>query len=248
MKQKHEIEFLEALKEIGISRSLCESINDIRRAIFEGEEEPSGKKYELTDETMEVEDSEKNIHTLHRIKSLKEIEDIKVGDLGGWIESEKNLNQEGECWVYDDSKVYGNASVSGDANVYDGSEVRDNAQVYDTANVARTNVSGDAKIYGNAWVYGYDDAIDVQTVYKKGEEPEDDELVDVYADDGHEPDYHIPVIRDNVEIYDDAEVIGSSVLSGNVKIHGDVMVTEADIDGDLDFDYQQDLDDYVNAH
>jgi hypothetical protein len=34
-----EIEFLNALKRVGFSRSICESICEIRKAIFEGEEE-----------------------------------------------------------------------------------------------------------------------------------------------------------------------------------------------------------------
>ena len=46
------------------------------------------KKYELTDETMEWEG-----HTLHRIKALRDFNDVKAGDLGGWVESEDNLSQ-----------------------------------------------------------------------------------------------------------------------------------------------------------
>ena len=47
------------------------------------------KKYELTDKTKVYDGC-----TLHRIRALKDFGDVKAGDLGGWIESEKNLLRE----------------------------------------------------------------------------------------------------------------------------------------------------------
>ena len=44
------------------------------------------KKYILTTETKDV-----NGHTLHRIQAIRDFNDVKTGDLGGWIEKEKNL-------------------------------------------------------------------------------------------------------------------------------------------------------------
>ena len=84
------------------------------------------KKYELTDETIDVSGT-----TLHRIKALKDFGNVKKGELGGYVESERNLSQEGNCWVCGNAKVCGNAWVFGNAEVY-----------------------GNAKVYGNAWVYG----------------------------------------------------------------------------------------------
>lgn len=252
--QNREVEFVRSLRKAGLSSSLCESINDIRKAVFESEEEePSSKKYELTDETRKEVDDDGRTHILHRIKAIVPFGEpdtdayVAAGDLGGWIESEDNLSQEGNCWVYDDAMVYGNASVRGDANVYGESELRDNAQVYDTANVDRTKVSGDAKIYGNAWVYGFDDAINVQVVRRKGEGPENDEYDDGLNND-HEPDYHTPVICDNAEVYGDTEVSGRCKISGNVKLHGDFMVPEQDISGDVELTSDEDLDRYNLTH
>ena len=48
--------------------------------------------------------------------TLKQIE-CKMYGVGGWIESEFNLAQEGACWVSDDAEVYGNAKVGGNANI-----------------------------------------------------------------------------------------------------------------------------------
>ena len=71
------------------------------------------RKYEFTEET-------KNVFgvILHRIKALRDVGNVKAGDLGGWIEKEDNLSHEGYCWVYGDAAVYGNAEVYGDAAVY----------------------------------------------------------------------------------------------------------------------------------
>lgn len=80
------------------------------------------KKYELTDETIEVYGT-----ALHRIKALKDFGNVKKGELGGYVESERNLSQEGNCWVYGDAEVCGNAWVCGNAKVYDNAEVCGNA-------------------------------------------------------------------------------------------------------------------------
>ena len=78
------------------------------------------KKYKLTDETINFCGKK-----LFRIKALKDFEDVKKGDKGGFIEDEHNLSHDGNSWVY------GNAMVCGNARVYD-----------------------NAIVYGNAWVYG----------------------------------------------------------------------------------------------
>lgn len=72
---------------------------------------------------------------LFRIKALKNFNDVKKGDFGGLIESGKNLSQEGNCWIYDNAKVYGDAEVYGNAKVYDNAEVYGNCWIYDNAEV-----------------------------------------------------------------------------------------------------------------
>lgn len=76
-------------------------------------------------------------------KTLYRIERISNGEIGGWIESEKNLSQYDNAWVYGDAQVFGNARVFGDAWVYGNAQVSGNARV-----------SGNAQVFGNAWVYG----------------------------------------------------------------------------------------------
>ena len=120
------------------------------------------KKYVLTDDTMVLYGL-----TLHHIKAVISFGDVKEGDLGGWIESEKNLSHSGDAWVYGDARVcgdarvygdamvYGNARVCGDARVYGDARVCGDAWVYGDARVyGNARVCGDAEVYGNAMVYG----------------------------------------------------------------------------------------------
>ena len=85
-------------------------------------------KYRITSETKVVD----NI-TLHRIECVTAFSDVRCGEKGGWIESEKNLSQDGNAWVYRHATVFGDAVV------------RDNAIVGGNA-----TVGGDATVGGNA--------------------------------------------------------------------------------------------------
>ena len=109
-------------------------------------------KYELTDTTKLAPSGV----TLHRIRALRDVgSDVKEGNLGGWVATEKNLDQFGDAWVSGNAQVYGGARVFGEAWVYGTAWVYDNAQVYGNARVFDTaRVSGDAQVYGDARVYG----------------------------------------------------------------------------------------------
>ena len=89
--------------------------------------ENTGLFYELTDETIEVRG-----HTLHRIRALKDINEVVyAGDLGGFVESTANLDASCGAWVFDDACVFGDARVYGFASIF-----------------------GDARVYGNARIHG----------------------------------------------------------------------------------------------
>lgn len=96
------------------------------------------RKYKITTQSIEWGDKK-----LFRIQAVKSFGDVKVNDLGGYIENEKNLSQDGNSWVYNTAKVYDKAMVWGNA------EIHDNAKIYDTA-----FVYGNAEVFGNAKVYG----------------------------------------------------------------------------------------------
>ena len=74
------------------------------------------KKYEFTGETKIINTLNGEI-TLRRIKASAEFGVIKVGDIGGWIEKEANISENGNAWVCENAEVWGNAKVSGDAQL-----------------------------------------------------------------------------------------------------------------------------------
>ena len=93
------------------------------------------KKFELTSEFITNVFGTK----LFRIRALVEFGTVKAGDLGGYIEKEENLDQDGNAWVCGNAKVYGDAKVCGNAKVCGDAKVCGNAKV-----------CGDAKVYGDA--------------------------------------------------------------------------------------------------
>jgi hypothetical protein len=109
-------------------KTLIDSISEEERnellATLSKKGEASTKKYELTGAKVV------NNRTLYQIRALKDFSNVKKGDLGGWIEKEDNLSQEGDCWVYGDAWVYGAAQVYGNAWVFEEAQVYGNAQVY----------------------------------------------------------------------------------------------------------------------
>ena len=106
---------------------------------------------------------------LFRVKALISFGKVKKGDVGGYVESEKNLSQSGNAWVSGNAKVYGNAEVSGNAKVYGNAWVSGNAKVYGNAEVSgNAKVYGDAKVSGNAEVYGNADYIVFKNNWSSG--------------------------------------------------------------------------------
>jgi len=75
-------------------------------------------KYKLTKNFIEYKGKK-----LYQIEALKHFEVVKAGNMGGYIESEDNLSQEGNCWIYDNALVYGKAKIYDDAKIYDNAEV-----------------------------------------------------------------------------------------------------------------------------
>ena len=114
------------------------------------------KKFELTTNTKMFLGKK-----LFQIKALISFGDVEVGELGGYIEKEENLDYDGNAWVYCDAcvsgnaRVYGDACVSGNARVSGDACVSGNARVYGDAWVSGdARVSGNACVSGNARVYG----------------------------------------------------------------------------------------------
>lgn len=58
--------------------------------------------------------------TVYQIQAIKSFADVTAGDLGGFIEVEDCLSQDGDCWVYPDGIVLERARVYDDAKLIKG--------------------------------------------------------------------------------------------------------------------------------
>lgn len=170
------------------------------------EEMKSELKYELTKETIEV-----NGHILHRIRALKDFGDVHKGDLGGFVESEKNLLHYGDCWLYGNSKAYENAKVWQNASLWENAEVSGNAQVRGEAQVSGnvkvtdkavieddSDCKGNCEIYGDAWI--------TSSSYLNGNVKVYDKAIVTNA-----------TLLDNVKAYGDARIGGFNTLKGDTE-------------------------------
>lgn len=121
------------------------------------------EKYELTEEFKEIETLREGWLQkikVYRIRALRAFADVKIGDLGGFVETKQNLSNMGNAWVYGNAEVYDNARVRdnawvcGDAWVCGNAEVCNNARVCDNAKVyGNAEVCGDAKVCDNANIF-----------------------------------------------------------------------------------------------
>ena len=87
-----------------------------------------------------------------RIKALISFADVEIGDIGGYVKSEANLSQEGDCWIYDDSIVADKARVRGNAKVKYSSLIKDQAVVFEQALVVNSCISDSAAVTRSATV------------------------------------------------------------------------------------------------
>ena len=159
----------------------------------------------------EIDKSDSIIHggkTLYRIKALKSFNTadggvVLKGKLGGFIESENNLSQNGNCWIFNEAKVFGcakildNAVIRKNAEIFGNAVICDNALVDDDAFIcANSRISGCAKIFNKAAVYSNAKIFDSATVYDKAK------------------------VFGNAQIFENAEIFEDSKILGNAKIHG----------------------------
>lgn len=169
------------------------------------------KKYQiLTDSQHTI--TYKN-RTLHRIQALRDFSDVKKGDIGGWIEKEFNLSQEGLCWIYNNAKVYDNAEVYNDAKILNRARVYGNAVISDLAYLCN-----DIKVYDNARIRGCAIIADVAVIKEKtfvgGKSiVQGESIVCGYA-----------TIQENSIIADTALVKGDTIIHGNAEISGNAVI------------------------
>jgi len=168
---------------------------------------------------------------LHRIQALKSFNDVEWGDLGGYIQSHKNLSHDGDCWIYDNAKVFNealvedNAQIHNQAMIYGSALVADNAEIFNNVKIFKlAKVFGDAKIYHNVRVYGsaiicdhatlydYAEVFNNATVYNNAT------IADYAKICNNAKVRHYALVYDNAIISNKADVHGMSVIAHNARI------------------------------
>lgn len=159
-----------------------------------------GPKYYLTNNIIDVDG-----HKLHQIVAARDIPEIGVqeGDLGGYVESERNLSHQGTSWIFA-GKVYEQASVT------DGATVRGtNVRVHDKACLnGGFTAYDDVHLYGNfrgtgcGKAAGRVDACDNTMIRGSG-----------FATDG-------TIMRHRATVGGNARASASAVLTGTVELTG----------------------------
>ena len=106
----------------------------------------NNQKYEITDIAHE------KYPFLHRIRALRDIgNEVKAGDLGGFVESESNLTYE----QGDDAWIFNDAIAAGESHVDKGSVLRERAIICDSAYVSHgAELSGDSRAEDSAYIRG----------------------------------------------------------------------------------------------
>lgn len=192
-----------------------------------------GPKYEFTDDTMNHDG-----HLLHRIKRLSD------GKLGGWIETEENLSQDGNCWVGDEAKVYDGARVFDNAEVYGDADICYRARVFNDAKVWDCNTICDAQVYGNAQIYDNATVRNSAEVYGDAEVSDNAWISDEVCISGNAKVYDHAIISDYAQVYGHARVYGYAMVKGNAQVYDSARVygyadvyDYAKICGSMEVDY-----------
>ena len=171
------------------------------------------KKYELIKESKTIFEGIE----IYRIRALKDFSDVRTGDIGGWVCSEDNLSQNGNCWIYDNAKCLDDARVYYNAKMYDNAIMYDDAIMYDNSRMFNNTIMynnsrifNNAKMYDNAMMYNntrmFSNAImgDNAIMY-------DDAIIGDNAK-----------MFDNSRMYDDAIMYDNAILNKDKLLYGSI--------------------------
>jgi len=185
-------------------------------------------KYEIIKPGIEYND-----RILYRIRAKKDFGYVCAGNLGGWIENEYNLDEDGWCWIFKEAKVFGNARVIGNALVYDralvygeakimdDSLVEDEAKVFGNAKVmGHANIKGYSSVYDNAIISGEAQVLDHAQVFN------DAKITDYAKIHDHTTIAGSAFVGGRAKIYDNAKIYGNARVEDNVEIYDDAEVYE----------------------
>ena len=81
---------------------------------------------------------------------------IKKGTSGGYVESEKNLDQNGKCWIDNFSSIIDSAYVTEDSiintSIFEETTIKNNAYIT-KSRIFRSTILNDVEIYNDSYIY-----------------------------------------------------------------------------------------------
>lgn len=80
---------------------------------------------------------------LYRIIAMRDFGNVKDGQVGGYVESESNLDGDDKSWIYNEAKVFDTAVITND------SAIRDKAIVCGKSQIKNSTIGGYALVTGN---------------------------------------------------------------------------------------------------
>lgn len=183
---------------------------------------------------------------LYRIRALIDIPSISVkkGDLGGWVENEENLDQNGACWISRRSIVCGGAKIKGNTRimgeilikgniVIDGESYVDVPMKWFGCKIIGNNINIiNTRIYPNRF-YILGDNIKISNSHILGNYPRIDrtkdqlEMLKLKDDDGQ-------LIITDSKIHDRVRITGNVTLTSakifdRAEIKGNATVTNSEV-------------------
>ena len=183
------------------------------------------EKYELIKETETC--SKRRI--MYRIRALKDFSDIKAGDVGGWVCSENNLSQEGDCWIYDEARCLDDARVYDNAKMYNNAIMFGNSVMYDNAVMLNNSIMYDnskmfnkTKMYDNAIMCNNARVYDNAKMYDKAIMYDNAEMYNNAIMCNNAEMYNNAKMYDNAEMYGNAEMCDYAILDKDKLLYGSI--------------------------
>lgn len=187
--------------------------------LIKKEKKQGGKmnKYEIDKTLSKINDQGV---TLYRVRKISNDPNSK-GEIGGWVETENNLSQQGKCWIYDEVEVSGEAKIKEDACIFQNVKIRDKVEVK-----GKAVIKGDVEIYENASISGNVFILGIGNTKIHGHANISGDTciwgnsIEIYGSAVIEGGY----LSDNVKIYDHAKIKHFASLSGDVEAFGNCTI------------------------
>lgn len=188
------------------------------------------RKYYLGEETVLTKEDGSTI-MLYRIIANKNFGNVQKGDIGGWVESESNLSQIDDCWIYDNAIVCGKSRVEQKAAVFNNAYIDGESIISGRATISDFAYLDNVEASGNCTISDYAN-IRYASIYGNAEIKENSVIHgDNYRDDififGNSLIHGFVTIKGrDISIHDDVNISGFVKIGPYVDIFGDVTIMD----------------------